>query len=78
MATTPHSGANLDVSYLSLRKSIGWIGILMPWAARAVANVRTDAPFLMSISAYYYTSGRDIFVGSLSRPAYSSASIGAV
>ena len=63
--TAPHSDPNLDISYLSLRKSIGWIGILMPWVARAVANVTSGAPFLMSISAYYYTSGRDIFVGSL-------------
>lgn len=55
----------LDVSYLSLRKSIGWIGILMPWVARAFANVESGTPFLMSISAYYYTGGRDIFVGSL-------------
>jgi hypothetical protein len=26
---------------------------------------RSGTPLLMSISAYYYTSGRDIFVGSL-------------
>ena len=63
--TAPQSDPILDVSYLSLRKSIGWIGILVPWVARAVANNRSGAPFLMSISAYYYTSGRDIFVGSL-------------
>jgi hypothetical protein len=56
---------NLDVSYLSLRKSIGWIGILMPWVVRAVANIRDGTPLLLSISAYYYTSGRDVFVGSL-------------
>src|SRR6185436_4271209 len=62
--TAPRSDPNLDVSYLALRKSIGWIGILMPWVARAVANLRSGTP-LMSISAYYYTSGRDIFVGSL-------------
>jgi hypothetical protein len=63
--TGPHSDPILDISYLSLRKSIGWIGILMPWVARAVANIRDGRPFLMSISAYYYTPGRDIFVGSL-------------
>lgn len=59
------SNPALDVSYLALRKSIGWIGILMPWVARAVANARGGISFLMSISAYYYTPGRDIFVGSL-------------
>ena len=63
--TAPHSDPILDVSYLSLRKSIGWIGILMPWVARAVANIGSGTPLLMSISAYYYTSGRDVFVGSL-------------
>ena len=63
--SAPHSNPILDVSYLSLRKSIGWIGILMPWVVRAVANMRSGTPFLMSISAYYYTSGRDVFVGSL-------------
>lgn len=61
----PHSGPILDVSYLSLRKSIGWIGILMPWVVRAVANILSGTPLLNSISAYYHTSGRDIFVGSL-------------
>ena len=55
----------LDINYLSLRKSIGWIGILMPWAARLIAYIRNGTPLLMSISAYYYTPGRDVFVGSL-------------
>ncbi len=63
--TATHSDPSLDVSYLSLRKSIGWIGILMPWVARAVANIRNGTPLLTSISAYYFTTGRDIFVGSL-------------
>jgi hypothetical protein len=63
--TGPHSDPILDISYLSLRKSIGWIGILMPWVVRAVAKILGGTPFLMSISAYYYTVGRDLFVGSL-------------
>ena len=63
--TIQRSDPSLDVSYLSLRQAIGWIGILMPWVARAVAKMLTGTPFLMSISAYYYSSGRDIFVGSL-------------
>jgi hypothetical protein len=54
-----------DVSYLSLRKSIGWIGFLMPWVTRAVAKIFGGTPALLSISAYYHTPGRDIFVGSL-------------
>lgn len=63
--TAPSPGPILDVNYLSLRKSIGWIAILMPWVVRAVASIDGGAPFLMSISAYYNTSGRDVFVGSL-------------
>ncbi len=37
----------------------------MPWVVRAVANVDNGTPFLTSISAYYHTAGRDVFVGSL-------------
>ena len=44
--TAPHSDPILDVSYLSLRKSIGWIGILMPWVVRAVANLHGGAPLV--------------------------------
>jgi hypothetical protein len=60
----PRHEPALDISYLSLRKSIGWIGILMPWVVRAVGAF-FGAKALMSISAYYHTHGRDIFVGSL-------------
>jgi len=63
--SAPHSDPILDVSYLSLRKAIGWIGIVMPWVARGYAKFESGTPFLMSISAYYHTPGRDIFVGSL-------------
>jgi hypothetical protein len=54
-----------DVSYLDLRKSIGLIGIAMPWVARVFAKFHGDAPMLMSISAYYHTDARGIFVGAL-------------
>jgi hypothetical protein len=62
--SAPRREPALDTSYLSLRKSIGWIGILMPWVVRAVGAFG-GAKALMSISAYCHTHGRDIFVGSL-------------
>jgi hypothetical protein len=37
----------------------------MPWVVRAVAYWRDQIPLLDSISAYYFTPGRDLFVGSL-------------
>ena len=58
-----------DVSYLSLRRTIGYIGFFMPWLVRVVANLGEgpgkDLGYLKSISAYYYTSAHDVFVGLL-------------
>lgn len=57
---------SLAVSYLTLRKLIGWAGMLMPLIVRLGARVlyphiwTTD-----SISAYYYTSMRDELVSTL-------------
>src|ERR1051325_5039703 len=53
------------VSYLTLRKALGWIAIGMPIVVRAVAYYFDRIPLAGSISAYYYTTGRDEFVGAL-------------
>ena len=49
-------------SYLTLRRMIGWAGLLMPLAVRGggllIDGIRTTD----SLSAYYYTSMRDVFV----------------
>lgn len=55
----------LIVSYLTLRKMIGVIGLLMPIIVRVGAYYFEKIPSNTSISAYYYTSMRDVFVGSL-------------
>jgi hypothetical protein len=54
----------LIVSYLFLRQTVGWIGTLLPVVllagAAVTSNARPD-----SMSGYYYTDMRNIFVGSL-------------
>jgi len=57
--------AELIVSYLTLRKAVGIIGLLMPIIVRIGAYYFEKIPSNTSISAYYYTSMRDVFVGSL-------------
>ena len=53
------------VSYLTLRQMIGWIGFFMPIAVRAGAYVFEGIHTTESISAYYYTGMRDVFVSTL-------------
>ena len=53
------------ISYYKLRKAIGWLGLLMPIIVRLGAWLREGIPSNESISAYYYTSMRDVFVGVL-------------
>ncbi len=50
------------VSYLTLRKMIGWAGLLMPLAVRGGGLLVEGIQTTDSLSAYYYTSMRDIFV----------------
>lgn len=64
---TPLSASNdaLVISYLGLRKAIGIIGTLLPFVL-AFGKVLLESPGIQpSISAYYYTLMRDVFVGSL-------------
>jgi hypothetical protein len=53
------------ISYYTLRKAIGWLGLLMPILVRWGAKLLENIPSHDSISAYYYTSMRDVFVGIL-------------
>ena len=56
---------SLVISYLGLRKAIGLIGLLLPFVL-ALGKLVIDGPGLKtSISAYYYTSLGNVFVGSL-------------
>jgi hypothetical protein len=54
----------LVVSYMLLRKVVGWIGSLLPVALIA-GNAVLGGPRPYSMSAYYYTPMRNIFVGAL-------------
>lgn len=62
-----HAASNdsLVLSYLGLRKAIGIIGMALPFVL-AFGKIVLDGPGIQSsISAYYYTVMRDVFVGSL-------------
>ena len=53
-------------SYLALRKAIGWIGILLPFTLMLGAFLIFKEEIIQSsISHYYYTGMRDVFVGAL-------------
>lgn len=56
---------DLVVSYMTLRQMIGWIGLLMPITVRAGAWMFEGIHSTESISAYYYTGMRDVFVSTL-------------
>jgi hypothetical protein len=63
----PQSAASdsLVLSYLGLRKAIGLIGMTLPFVL-AFGKMLFESPGLQnSVSAYYYTVMRDIFVGSM-------------
>jgi hypothetical protein len=54
----------LVISYLLLRKTVGWIGMLLP-AVLLVGGVAMSASRPDSMSGYYYTPMRNVFVGAL-------------
>jgi heme A synthase len=54
---------NLSLSYKSLRRLIGILGILLPFVCVLGGYLITQTPIQQSISIYYYTNMRDFFVG---------------
>ncbi len=52
-------------SYIGLRKAVGWIGILLPFALWFGATLIFKEDAQNTMSHYYYTSMRNLFVGSL-------------
>jgi hypothetical protein len=52
-------------SFLLLRKTIGWIGTLLPIVLVTAESAYSSAPLPNSLSDYYYTPMRNIFVGAL-------------
>lgn len=62
----PSNDQNSNItSYWYLRNAIGYIGLLMPTWVKFGAYFREDIAFTNSISAYYYTGMRDVFVATL-------------
>lgn len=55
----------LAMSYLGLRKAVGWIGIALPFVL-PLGKILIEGPGLQgSISAYYYTAMGNVLVGSM-------------
>lgn len=55
----------LVISFLALRKAIGFLGIGLPIAVSLGALILFQTSLRGSISAYYYTGTRDVMVGAL-------------
>ncbi|HOP59648.1 MAG TPA: hypothetical protein PLR52_09550 [Bacteroidales bacterium] len=53
-------------SYLALRKTVGWIGILLPFVLIAGTFLLSGEDIVRkNISLYYHSEMRDVFVGAL-------------
>jgi hypothetical protein len=53
-------------SYLALRNAVGWIGILLPFVLIiGMLLIFNGETIQKTISQYYYTGMRDVFVGAL-------------
>ncbi|TSC74875.1 MAG: hypothetical protein G01um101430_692 [Parcubacteria group bacterium Gr01-1014_30] len=61
--STPNS--SLVLSFLDLRKAIGVIGLALPFVLALGKIILEGGGLQSSISSYYYTIMRDVFVGSL-------------
>jgi hypothetical protein len=55
----------LIVSYMFLRQAVGWIGTLLPVVLVAGNAISSTQPRPDSMSGYYYTDMRNVFVGAL-------------
>jgi hypothetical protein len=58
-------GSQLVVSYMFLRQAVGWIGTLLPVVLLVGNAISATTPRPDSMSGYYYTDMRNIFVGAL-------------
>lgn len=56
---------NLTISYLTLRKLVGWLGLSLPFVLPAGYLIFFSGKFPGSMSGYYYTGMRNVLVGSL-------------
>ena len=65
MALQNNQNDSLVMSYLDLRKAVGIIGMALPFVLVLGKFVLQGGGIQSSMSAYYYTIMRDVFVGSL-------------
>ena len=65
MKSKASTEASLVFSYLTLRKAIGWLGTTLPFVLCLGAAVLFGKGIQSSISYYYHTGMRDVFVGTL-------------
>jgi hypothetical protein len=65
METRPPGPSALVISYLDLRKFVGYLGIALPFVLAFGAMLLHGAGIERSISSYYHTGMRDVFVGTL-------------
>lgn len=65
MSKQPPPNQDLVISYILLRKVLGYVAIAMPFALALGAWLYEHVPWAGSVSAYYYTSMRDVFVGTM-------------
>ena len=65
MNQPPTADSSLVVSYLVLRRAIGIIGTALPFVLVIGKRLLAGPGLPPSMSAYYYTNMRDVFVGSL-------------
>lgn len=65
MSESPDNSSYLVLSYLSLRKTIGLLGICLPFVLAIGLFALYRKGLQGSISGYYHTEMRDVFVGIL-------------
>ena len=65
MEILPSTEKSLALWYVKLRKVIGVLGTVLPFVVSLGALIIFGEPQQSSISAYYYTHMRDVFVGTL-------------
>ena len=65
METDPQTKNSLFLSYMTLRQLIGYLGITLPFVVSLGACWIFKDRMQPSISGYYYTGIRDVFVGML-------------
>jgi uncharacterized protein YhhL (DUF1145 family) len=65
MSQPPGSSDPQLIAYRSLRQAIGYIGVALPFVLAIGKSVTQGGGLQDSISAYYYTDMRNVFVGSL-------------